>query len=195
MHLTERRWFAVRTRSKHEKRAATELERLSIEYYLPLREKVKHYDGRKAPTITQLPLLTGYLFVNIRKEEEQSVIRSHYVSSFLTLGGERRQVKDAELDLLRTLSADRNLDWETLDDTFDFSEGTPVEIIKGPLAGTKGYFLDRKNKKTFLIRLGSLNACLSTCEVDPQFLAPLKGVETEQEDAANADEKRNKSLW
>ncbi|MEM1359009.1 MAG: transcription termination/antitermination NusG family protein, partial [Bacteroidota bacterium] len=40
MHLSERRWFAVRTSSKHEKKAGEELTRLGVEHFIPLREKV-----------------------------------------------------------------------------------------------------------------------------------------------------------
>lgn len=188
MHLSERRWFAVRTSSKHEKKAGAELTRLGIEHFIPLREKVYHYSSKKV--VRQLPLLSGYVFVHICKREEIKVLRAHYVSRFVTLGKERRCVTDLELDLLRKLSTDRNLDWETIDDFFDFSRGTPVEIIKGPLAGTRGYYLEKKNKKTFLISLGSLNACLATCEVDPRFLVALnRGEIAPKEAATNETEK------
>ncbi|MBC6994180.1 UpxY family transcription antiterminator [Neolewinella lacunae] len=173
MHTAEKRWFAVRTSSKHEKRAARELETLGVECYLPLREKVYTYASKKV--LRELPLLPGYVFVHICGQEEERVRRAHFVSRFVTLGGERRRVKDAELTLLRRLSTDRNLDWETVEEVFDFTAGTPVEIITGPLAGVRGYYLRKKNKKTFLITLGSLHACLATCEVDPRCLVALDG--------------------
>lgn len=191
MHLSERRWFAVRTSSKHEKKAGAELTRLGIEHFIPLREKVYHYASKKVTR--QLPLLSGYVFVHICKLEELKVLQAHYVSRFVTLGKERRCVTNQELDLLRKLSTDRNLDWDTIEDFFDFSKGTPVEIIKGPLAGTRGYYLEKKNKKTFLISLGSLNACLATCEVDPQFLVALDGGEIAPSEVNSKREE--KTLW
>ncbi|MEO0732262.1 MAG: transcription termination/antitermination NusG family protein, partial [Bacteroidota bacterium] len=135
MHLTERRWFAIRTRSKHEKMAARELKRSGIEYYLPLRQKVAHYKGRKNVTTTEIPLLSGYLFVFIHQREELTVQKADHVSSFVRLGKQRLRVKEAELDLLRKISTDRDLDWQTIDDAFAFAEGMPVEIIRGPLTG------------------------------------------------------------
>jgi transcription antitermination factor NusG len=173
LHVRERRWFAVRTSSKHEKQAVKELTSLGIDAWTPLREKVYHYPSKKV--IRQLPLLTGYLFVNITRKEENTVRFAHYVSCFLKIGRIRRQVTPAEMELLRRLSTDRTLDWETVEDAFDFSEGTPVEIIKGPLAGVRGHYISKKNKKTFVIALGSLNACLATCEVDPRYLVALEG--------------------
>ncbi|WP_020568281.1 UpxY family transcription antiterminator [Neolewinella persica] len=173
LHVRERRWFAVRTSSKHEKRAVEELTAEGVDAWTPLREKVYHYTSKKVTR--QLPLLTGYVFVNITREEENTVRFAHYVSCFLKIGRTRRQVTTAEMDLLRKLSTDRTLDWETVEDSFDFSEGTPVEIIKGPLVGVRGHYVSKKNKKTFVIALGSLNACLATCEVDPRYLVALEG--------------------
>ncbi|MFK8162860.1 MAG: UpxY family transcription antiterminator [Lewinella sp.] len=192
LHVRERRWFAVRTSSKHEKQAVKELTSRGIDAWTPLREKVYHYPSKKVTR--QLPLLTGYVFVHITQQEENTVRFAHYVSCFLKIGQTRRQVTTAEIDLLRKLSTDRTLDWETVEDSFDFSEGTPVEIIKGPLAGVRGHYISKKSKKTFVIALGSLNACLATCEVDPRYLVALEGATAlgNQDMAQNEGEK---TLW
>jgi transcription antitermination factor NusG len=178
LHVREQRWFAVRTSSKHEKKAVKELTSRGIDAWTPLREKVYHYASKKVTR--QLPLLTGYVFVYITQQEENTVRFAHYVSCFLKIGRTRRQVTTAEMDLLRKLSTDRTLDWETVEDSFDFNEGTPVEIIKGPLVGVRGHYISKKNKKTFVIALGSLNACLATCEVDPRYLVALEGTITSE---------------
>ena len=191
LHLRDRRWFAVRTAARHEKKASNELRRAGIECYVPLRERIYNYASKKVTR--QLPLLTGYVFVRINKAEEQAIIRAHYCSGFVTLGRIRRQVREAEMDLLRKLSADRQLDWETVDEVFDFREGTPVEIIKGPLVGVRGYYQHKKNKKTFVISLGSFGACLSTCEVDPTYLVALSGEHLEPADEQEITS--DKQLW
>lgn len=192
LHVREQRWFAVRTSSKHEKQAVKELTSLGIEAWTPLREKTYHYPSKKVTR--QLPLLTGYVFVHITRQEENTVRFAHYVSCFLKIGRVRRQVTPAEMDLLRRLSTDRTLDWTTVEESFDFSEGTPVEIIKGPLAGVRGHYISKKNKKTFVIALGSLNACLATCEVDPRYLVALEGA-TSPEDPGKEMHGGKKTLW
>lgn len=189
LHMQDRRWFAVRTSARHEKRAGHELTRAGIECFVPLRERIYHYASKQVTR--QLPLLTGYAFVRIRREEEATVQRAHYVAGFVRLGRVRQQVTTAEIELLRTLSADRELDWETVEGAFDFQEGTPVEIIKGPLVGVRGYYRAKKNKKTFVISLSGLGACLSTCEVDPTYLVALNGEPLEGEEELREE----KSLW
>lgn len=173
MHVSERRWFAVRTAAKHEKKALSELRSLGVECYTPLREKTYNYTSKKV--VRELPLLCGYVFVHIMRSEETTVRFANYVSRFVTLGRDRKMVTDSEMALLRKISTDRDLNWQTVEEVFDFTEGTPVEIIKGPLAGVRGIYLNKKNKKTFVIALGSLHACLSTCEVDPRYLVALDG--------------------
>ena len=192
LHLRERRWFAVRTAAKHEKKAERELSQLGLECYVPLRERVYNYKSKKVTR--RLPLLTGYVFVRIRKDEEAVVYGSHYARYFVRLGRERRRVTEEEIALLRTLSTDRSLDWETIEDVFAFTAGTPVEIISGPLAGVKGHYVAKKSKKTFVISLGGIGACLATCEIDPRLLMPLSG----EPDADLAEEKatdERKQLW
>ncbi len=179
MHVSERRWFAVRTAAKHEKKAVKELRSLGIECYIPLREKIYNYASKKV--VRELPLMSGYVFVKVHSSEANTVRFSNFVSRFVTLGRIRRRVTESEMELLRKISTDRNLDWQTIDEVFDFTEGTPVEIIKGPLAGVRGIYLNKKNKKTFVIALGSLNACLSTCEVNPCYLVALDGVVPKRE--------------
>ncbi len=193
LHLTDRRWFAVRVSSKHEKQAVRELNRLGVEAWIPLREKVYHYRSKKVTR--ELPLLTGYVFVHIRQEEERAVRCAHYVARFVTIGRARRQVTPAEIDLLRKLSTDRTLDWETVEEAFAFAEGTAVEIIKGPLAGVRGRYISKKNKKTFVIALGSIHACLATCEVDPRYLVALEGVREATAENQGKDFEGKKTLW
>ncbi|OAV44290.1 UpxY family transcription antiterminator [Lewinella sp. 4G2] len=171
LHVTEKRWFAVRTSSRHEKRAVQELRKAGIEAYIPLREKVVQYASKTVSR--ELPLLTGYVFVRIVLAEELTVRKAHYTAGFVTLGRDRRRVLDEEIEVLKKLSTDRQLDWVEVEEAFAFKPGTPVEIISGPLAGVRGTYQDKKSKKRFIISLGGLGACLATCEIDPRLLAVI----------------------
>lgn len=193
LHVTERRWFAVRTAAKREKMAQRELDGMGIENYAPMREKVCVYTRK---TVTRrLPLLSGYVFVRVTRSEAAHVRRAYYVSRFVCPDGTPRQVREEEIQLLRALSADRNLEWETIEDVLVYEAGQPVEIISGPLAGVRGHYVDKKNKKTLVISLGGIGACLATCEVDPTILAPLKGETEGGNHPAQATKNEDKPLW
>ena len=62
-HDPDSRWFAVWTRSRHEKIVAETLNQSGIPHYLPLRSEVHKWSDRKQ--IVETPLFSGYLFVNI----------------------------------------------------------------------------------------------------------------------------------
>jgi transcription antitermination factor NusG len=194
MHREERKWFAVRTSARHEKRAATALQKRGVTAYLPLRERICHYPGKTVSR--QLPLLPGYVFVWIKKEEEATVFHCPYVAGFVRLGRERRCVADDEIKLLRRISTDRSLSWEAVEDLYQMPSGTPVEIIRGPLAGFRGHYLRQKNKNTFVITFAGLNAHLATCEVDPHYLAALDGRPLGSErSSSGGDFEGRQTLW
>jgi transcriptional antiterminator NusG len=61
-------WFAVRTRPRHEKVAANQLEKVGIETFLPLCAQVRSWSDRRK--IIDFPLFPGYAFVRIAKSTQ-----------------------------------------------------------------------------------------------------------------------------
>ena len=173
LHVEEYRWFAIRVGNRKEKVVAKQLNREGIETYLPLRDRPFNYKSKTG--VRQIPLLGGYLFVKITSRESYRVLQPTYVFGFVKLGKERRQIKQAELDVLRKLSTDNSLEWVVEDKLQELEPGSLVEICRGPLAGVRGHYVNAKNKKTFVISFGGLDARLMTCEVSPQDVVPLDG--------------------
>src|SRR5919204_2067682 len=61
MSACDRQWYAVYTRSRHEKQVEAMLRRQALETYLPLRRAWSRRRDRRVTV--ELPALTGYLFV------------------------------------------------------------------------------------------------------------------------------------
>ena len=57
-------WYAVTTRSRHEKVVAEQLWQKEIECFLPLRDVLPKWKDRRRKV--QFPLFPGYLFVNVQ---------------------------------------------------------------------------------------------------------------------------------
>ena len=53
-------WYAIRTRSRHEKIVADQLEKQSIEGFLPLVKRTRKWSDRTKEV--ELPLFSGYTF-------------------------------------------------------------------------------------------------------------------------------------
>src|SRR5437870_13828043 len=62
MHSHDSHWYAVYTRSRHEKQVDTMLRRQQVETYLQLRRTWSRRRDRRATV--ELPALPGYLFVH-----------------------------------------------------------------------------------------------------------------------------------
>ena len=190
LHAEEYRWFAIRVGNRKEKVVAKQLNREGIETYLPLRDRPFHYKSKTG--VRQIPLLGGYLFVKISSRESWQVLQPSFVFGCVKLGKDRRQIKKAELDVLRKLSTDNSLEWVVEDKLQELEPGSLVEICRGPLAGVRGHYINAKNKKTFVISFGGLDARLMTCEVSPDDVVPLDGDVLSTEEPSGEGKKK---LW
>jgi len=68
----EPRWYAAYTCARHEKRVAEQLERRSVESFLPLYETVHRWKNGRARV--QLPLFPGYVFVRVALQDRLRVL-------------------------------------------------------------------------------------------------------------------------
>src|SRR3954466_3080458 len=75
-------WYAVHTRSRHEKRVAAELERKGIKTFLPLYRDVRQWLADRMTV--EVPLFSCYTFVNIdvSAQTRGEVLRTVGVLSF-----------------------------------------------------------------------------------------------------------------
>lgn len=156
LHATEARWFALRTAHRHEKVAAAQLARNGIPYFLPLQRVRRHY--RRKVVERELCLLPGYVFVHVSRAALPALYRIPQVS-FLRVGRQRLDIPPAEIELLRRIVGDRELDleWELTPFT-NWRAGQAVEIIGGRLTGTRGIFVEKQNGSQLIVSLGLLPA-------------------------------------
>ena len=70
----QRHWFAVFTRSHHEKRVAQYYTERNIEHLLPLSRVQRQWSHYRKVTI-ELPLFPNYIFVHISRRERTPAMR------------------------------------------------------------------------------------------------------------------------
>ncbi|HRK73249.1 MAG TPA: UpxY family transcription antiterminator [Rhodothermales bacterium] len=161
------KWFAVRTRFKWEKKAAENLQNAAIEVYLPLYEKVKHYE--KVIKRTILPLIPNYLFVKIVKDEYTTVLKQEGVMGFLHNHGNLNAIPEQEIEILRRFNGEWE-DLEVIEGRWD--KGTPVKIVSGPLVGYEGKVVEEQGKTKVFISLETMGHTLKVI-IDRQNLYKL----------------------
>jgi transcription antitermination factor NusG len=145
----EPRWFAVYTRSKSEKAAFRSLSRKGIEVYLPLRKHTRRYT-RKIRTV-ELPLITCYIFVRIRKDEYVRVLETENVVGFVKFAKNLISIPEEEIDILKRVLGEG---WEvTAERTDHLVRGDRVEVAAGSLFGLQGTLVEDKDKHQVLVEL------------------------------------------
>ena len=96
-------WFAVRTRTRFEKRVASDFREKGIETFLPL-YTVKHkWSDRQR--LVHLPLFPAYVFVRMQVSQEirVSVLRTVGVTGFVGARGLGTPIPDGEIQTIQTV--------------------------------------------------------------------------------------------
>ncbi len=148
-----RRWYAVYTRSRAEKKVELELQLQGIECYLPLQKKLRQWKDRKK--WVEVPLMPGYCFVHIHRGEYDRVLQTNHVVCYITFEGKAAVVRTEQIEALQTML--RQSDFEVEVSYENFEKGKRVEIIEGPLIGLRGELSEVRGKHKFLLRIEQLD--------------------------------------
>lgn len=161
-------WYAVYTRSRHEKVVHNLLSNKGLSSFLPLRNVLSQWKDRRK--YVQKPLFPGYLFVQAGQEELHLVMTTPGVAYIL--GGETEPVPvpDEQLQAVRSLveSPYPVVPWPLL------RKGRRVRITAGPLSGIETYIIQRKgSEKCRLVVTVDILGRSVAVEVDPRCVEPI----------------------
>src|SRR5437879_1446974 len=130
-------WYAIYTRSRHEKQVDMMLRRQSIETYLPLRRAWSRRQDRRVTV--ELPALPGYLFVRctLFAELRAQIKRTNGVIRLVENAGRPCPIPVGQIDSLR-IALTRSFEAETHP---YFNIGDRVQVARGPFVGAEGYLV------------------------------------------------------
>jgi transcription antitermination factor NusG len=167
--LPNKKWFAIYTSPRAEKKVADRLTKSGIECYLPLFKQLKKWSDRKK--WVEEPLFKSYLFVSVSEAEYYQVLNTNGVVRYITFGGKAVPVPEADLDIIKKLLIEYPDELEAAE---NLAAGSPIEIIAGPMMGVKGELVDFRGEKRASIRVEYINQSL-LINIPSNFLAPLEG--------------------
>ena len=145
-----RRWYAVYTKSRAEKKVALQLEMSNIEVYLPLQKTMRQWSDRKK--IIYEPLFRSYVFVKVNNKDFYNVLNNPGSVRFVTIGHEKIPIPEYQIDAIRTYLGELTLE-EPL--TY-FEEGDEVEVAFGALKGLRGQLISDKNHRKLIVRIDAV---------------------------------------
>ena len=151
-----RKWYAVHTRSRHEKFVAKKLEDRQMEVFLPLYKTLNQWKDRKK--LVWLPLFRCYLFVMSAPEKWFAILKTQGVVRILGNGKEGFvPIPQAEIDRVRHI-----VEVDFKKDPCPFiTEGNKIYIKSGPLEGLEGILLKKKNEYRVVVSIELLQRSVS----------------------------------
>ena len=151
------KWYAIRTRSRHEKLAARQLENQGIITFLPLKSQLRQWSDRRK--VVEFPLFPGYAFVRIvyGPGERLRVLRTPGVVGFVGAHGDGTSIPDKQIGDIQAVVA--NKVWC---ESHPFLKiGQRVRIRGGSLDGTEGVLVGRDGERKLVISVELIQRSLS----------------------------------
>jgi transcription antitermination factor NusG len=154
----ELHWYAVRTRSRHEKIASQQLQTRGIETFLPVVTQTHRWSDRKKQV--EVPLFSGYTFVRLAyssNEQRIQVLQTHGVAGFVGVQRTGVPIPDNQIDDIRTLLSNK-VDMKT--HSF-LKVGQRVRVRGGALDGVQGILVSHSGERSLVISLEPIERSLS----------------------------------
>jgi len=144
----ENHWYALYTRSRHEKRVAEALEQRGFDVYLPVIPRVSDWHDRKKTVLW--PLFPGYVFVRFNRASASQVLSVPGSVQVIGVAGQPAPIPDEDIDNVRIFVAALTTTGVPPAVREVLESGTPAQIISGPFAGVRGMVLEDRSGKVVL---------------------------------------------
>jgi len=159
-------WYALRTKSRHEKLVRDQLDKQGIEPLLPTVKRLSQWKDRKKEI--ELPLFSGYCFVRFGQEGKLPVQKVVGVVEVVGSGSRPEPIPDEEIESLKTLMTSVL----PYDPHPYLHEGMKVEVIRGPLQGVHGILLRKEKRHRLVIGVRVIQQA-AVVEIDVNDVVPV----------------------
>jgi len=164
----EKKWYALYTKPRWEKKIDTLLVRKGIESWCPLQKIERQWSDRKK--IIEDPLFKSYVFVRIDNTERTKVLMTDGVLNFVYYLGKPAVIKDEEVAIIKRYLSEKDASILILSQE-GFKEETKIKVNHGVFMGNEGTVL-RGGKKKVYVKLESLGQVM-VVEFPAEYLSPI----------------------
>jgi transcription termination/antitermination protein NusG len=154
--LQQPQWYAIRTRSRHEKMVSEQLEQRGIEAFLPLVRKTHKWSDRVKEV--ELPLFAGYNFVRVvlSSADRLRVLQVHGVAGFVGIQGSGTPIPESQIQDIRTLLTSK----VPFEECASLTVGQRVRIRGGSLDGVEGILAAHNGDQSLMISIEPIQRSL-----------------------------------
>jgi transcription antitermination factor NusG len=151
------KWYAVQTRSRHEKVVARQLEGQGFATFLPITTQIRQWSDRRK--MVEMPLFPGYTFLRMEYQPEQRlrVLNTDGIVGFVGVQGRGTAIPDRQIEHIQNLLA-AQVPFES----HPFLKvGQRVRIRSGSLNGTEGILVGQENDRMLVISVELIQRSVS----------------------------------
>lgn len=136
-----KKWLAVYTRPRWEKKVNQLLTDKGFESYCPLNKVRRKWSDRIK--LVEEPLFKSYVFVRVNEDERSEIRQTTGVVNFLYWNGKPAVVKEREINAIRRfLNEHENVELRTI----EMSVKQRVRVMKGLLMDQEGEIIELRSK-------------------------------------------------
>jgi transcription antitermination factor NusG len=165
--LTEPLWYAIHTRSRHEKVVRDQFAAKEIPYLLPLHLKRSKWKDRVK--LIEVPLFGGYIFAYFALQNKLQVLQTIGVVRLVSLNGAAEPVPEDQIETIRKM-VDHALPY---DPHPYLKEGMQVRVVRGPLQGAEGILIEKKKNYRFVISIDLIQKAVAV-DIDSADVEPVR---------------------
>lgn len=150
-------WFAIRTRSRHEKVVERGLRAQGLEVFYPVVNQVHQWSDRRK--LVETPLFAGYTFVRIAPTAEQrvKVLQTQGVVELVGSQGQGIPIPEDQIEAVRAVAA---LNLPFTQHVF-LKVGQRVRVRGGSLDGVEGVLVASNGSRNLVISVEPIHRSLS----------------------------------
>ena len=149
--LDDLHWFALYTKSRHEKKVDKQLREKGIESYLPLRGVWRQWSDRRK--LVEEPLFRCYVFVHTNEKQRIRALSTYGAVRFVSFNGRPAIVRDEEIEMIKRILRE----FPEAEACQALEAGDLVEIVRGPLTGIIGRLEEVRGTRRLVVMIESIH--------------------------------------
>ena len=165
-NLQQPSWYAIHTRSRHEKVVRDQFTAKGITHLLPLYLKRSVWKDRVK--MIEVPLFGGYIFGHFALQNRLQILTTVGVVRLIGINGTPISVPEKQIEGVRTM-VEQHLPY---DPHPYLSEGMRVRVMRGPLTGTEGVLVEKKRHFRFIISVDLIQKSVAV-DIDSADIEPV----------------------
>lgn len=143
-------WYALYTRSRHEKKVEWQLQQKGVTCYLPLRQVWRRWSDRRK--LVEEPLFRCYVFVYGDEKDRLSALQTYGAVRIVSFNGRPAIVREEEIENIKRILRE----FPEAEACEGWVVGESVEIVRGPLTGIRGTLVQIRGAHRLVVNVDSI---------------------------------------